>query len=531
MPSTLELQSPAGLRQRGDRSSRRRRLVQRPWLAAAVLTLLACAVAQRFAALDRVPGLNGDEAWYGAQALGWLAGEPIGWRTPTGNPLNPFFFLPLAALHAWWAPSIALLRIPALASGLLACALNYCLCRKVFDRTTAVVSTVLLAVLPINLAYSRFAWDASQSLLATVLVLYLAYWRPPGRGLIAGSAALVAAVLVHPTNVFAAPLAFAPWASEQLPNWLVRRGLHAGPWRQRLLIACCWSCGLAAVLAPARSVAFLLDYLRLLSGATVYRFISGTLPDVIEWPGLLDVDLFDVAALCVVGAGVIGFAKRLRQADEPMDRALAWGCGLSLAGFYLVAGPAALQPHYERYGIVLVAPSVLVLSRGTAWWLANLPRRSAAWCVAAVGWLLLGSYWLYYFRPIESSGGNAHLAFRTAGVEPKSAAVQKIRAEAAGQPAWIVADDWWLYWPLRYLTGKDPDLHVVHADELPAQLGESGTEHKPGQLWLVQFCAGSPAAAEARLERRYGEAERQVLCDGQGRPLLNLTRLRLVGDL
>jgi 4-amino-4-deoxy-L-arabinose transferase-like glycosyltransferase len=69
--------------------------------------------------------------------------------TPSGNPLNPFFLLPLAALHIFLPPSIAALRLIPLASGLAALGLNYVLCGRAFDRRTAIVSTWILALLPI----------------------------------------------------------------------------------------------------------------------------------------------------------------------------------------------------------------------------------------------------------------------------------------------------------------------------------------------------------------------------------------------
>ena len=173
---------------------------------AAALGLLALWF--RCHALGNIPGLNGDEAWYGVTAWSILHGGSWLVKTPGGNPLNPFFFALLLPLQACFRPSITLLRIVPLASGLAALALNWWLCRRVFDRPTAVVSTLVLAVLPIDIAYSRFAWDAAQSLPATLLVWYfaLAAVRFPERQdrfTAAAIVALLAAVLVHPTNIFA----------------------------------------------------------------------------------------------------------------------------------------------------------------------------------------------------------------------------------------------------------------------------------------------------------------------------------------
>src|ERR1700676_2739427 len=85
-----------------------------------VAALLVTAVWFRCCDLSRVPGVNGDEAWYGVQAELVLRGEPVPWRTPTGNLMNPFFFGPQLLLHALWPPSFELLRATALASGLAA---------------------------------------------------------------------------------------------------------------------------------------------------------------------------------------------------------------------------------------------------------------------------------------------------------------------------------------------------------------------------------------------------------------------------
>src|SRR5688500_10239541 len=135
--------------------------------------LLSVAVGMRIWQLDHVPGINGDEAWYGIQAMRLLNGEAVAWQTPTNNVLNPLFFVPLTALHMIASPSAALLRWPSALSGILALVLNYVLCRRTFDRPTALVTTVLLAVLPVNIAYSRFGWDTSQTLLTTLPAVYL----------------------------------------------------------------------------------------------------------------------------------------------------------------------------------------------------------------------------------------------------------------------------------------------------------------------------------------------------------------------
>jgi 4-amino-4-deoxy-L-arabinose transferase-like glycosyltransferase len=180
-------------------------------LSTQVLVLLVAAVALRVWHLANVPGVNGDEAWYGARVMQVLHGEPIPWRTPTGNPINVFYFVPLLLLHAVFHPSFLLLRSVAVASGLAAIVANYFLCQRVFGKTTAVTAAILTAVLPINIAYSRFGWDACQSVLACTLVVYFALLctAEPTRGCwrLALLLALISSIVVHPTNLLLAPIA------------------------------------------------------------------------------------------------------------------------------------------------------------------------------------------------------------------------------------------------------------------------------------------------------------------------------------
>ena len=98
-----------------------------PFLLLNALALVLAAVWLRGQALGNIPGVNGDEAWYGVEAWRMLHGQAAGWHTPTGNPLNPLLVGPLALLHLWLPPSIVLLRSVALASGLAALAVNWLL--------------------------------------------------------------------------------------------------------------------------------------------------------------------------------------------------------------------------------------------------------------------------------------------------------------------------------------------------------------------------------------------------------------------
>lgn len=536
----------------------------------------------RFWRLDHLPGVNGDEAWAGVQAVRLLAGEEISWRTPTGNPLNPFYFLPLVALHALWPASFALLRLPAAASGVAALAANYWLCGRTIDRRTAVVSTLLLAVLPVNIAYSRFGWDASQTLLASVLVIYpaIAAARDPSRraALLWSAIALAAALLVHPTNVFLAPFpgvaAAMTWRSD------IAR-LARGPWNARraalLFVALAAAAAIARLgrhwlmvaggrlLAPHEAAEFARHYLRLFSGATVYQFIAGSLRPagnasgtaLAAGPvspfsfGLALHDLAAIAAVVLVAGTWWGMARRgLARSDA----CLLLGWTLVLLGFFLVAGPRAIAPHYERYAICLVAPGALLAARAAAWGLENsrgaaavpaasgarsdahnsqsrgarrLASRGAHLALACVGCALLASVYANYFHYFERTGGRSHAAFRTAATEPKEQALRLILAErGTARPVWIVASSWWSYWPIAYLATREADVRVATGEEA-WERADVRQALREGRAWCVEF-AGTEAqrGAVERLERDGWRVKQTDIVGFDGAAVLTVIRPR-----
>jgi hypothetical protein len=500
-------------------------------LLALCAALAAMAVWYRFCRLGTFPGLNGDEAWMGVQAVEWLRTGPVAWRTPTGNPINVFFFLPQAGLHAAWGPSIELLRLPAALSGTLALVVNLVLCGRVFDRRTAVVSTLLLAVLPVNIAYSRFAWDACQTVLASLLVIYPALEavvRPERRTrcLAWSGLAFAAALVVHPTNIFLAPMwgvpALALWKDELLGNARALAG-GRGRWPAILAVAgtllvLAWAGRhwLAVVAgrfaAPGDWLAFSRDFLRLLSGATVFQFIAGSIAT-----GTTSLRLHDAAAACAMVAAACG-VRRLLQANGGMpDRCLLAGWALTVLGFFLVAGPKAIAPHFERYAICLIAPTALAASRGLSWLIARpgLRGRLATIACLTAAWLVLADFDRHYFQFIERTGGESHRAFRTAATEPKQAALDYIRAASpGGQAIVIVADEWWTYWPLRYLALADSSVHVTDNPGQPLDRASS-CGNRAHAVWAVRLIdapdiPGGPASTDAG-----------VFCDGAGRPTVH----------
>ena len=168
--------------------------------------------------------------------------------------------------------------------------------------------------------------------------------------------------------------------------------------------------------------------------------------------------------------------------------------------FYLVAGPAAIAPHAERYGVCLVAPLVTLVALGWTHWLA--PGRplarplAAALILLACGWL--GVFSLRYFGRILTTGGQSHVAFRTAAVEPKQAAWDWIVAHRAGRPIQVEADSWWTYWPLAYLSAADPTARIV--GDIPAR--QAWVQRRPTNFACgLDFAPRRPIPGRMQLTR------------------------------
>jgi hypothetical protein len=367
------------------------------------------------------------------------------------------------------------------------------------------------------------------------MVIYFALMvvhRPqrPIRWLLACVAAFGAAILVHPTNVFLAPvlaMALCFGRRDAVRRWLIRSTSPVRVW----MLCCFGALGLlTAVLSrhwllnltgrvptPADAGIFLRDLARLFSGTTVYRFISGSVTsEAIDWT--------DVASWCVLGIAIYGFAKLLKSGGRAEDRCLAVAAVLTLIGFYLVAGPRALAPHFERYGICLVAPLGAVLSRGVFWWISSSStRRVATFTAAAIATSLLAGFYVQYFQHFETTGGSSHRAFQTASVEPKLQAWKIIEEHTPpGEPLCIVTEEWWNCWPLRYLAEARPSTSVCAWSELSPQLRDSIRRGEQA-VWLVEF-SGSPSHLAARhwLTSHHKASKEFTVEDYAGKPVISI---------
>ncbi|MEX2137648.1 MAG: hypothetical protein WD894_00175 [Pirellulales bacterium] len=509
------------------------------------IALLGVAVWFRCWNLGSVPGVNGDEAWSGVQTERLLHGQCVPLRTPTGNPLNPFFLAPQVLVHTFAESSFAALRIAALASGLIALVLNFCLCRRAFGPRMAWLTTLIHAVLPINIAYSRFAWDASQSLLFTLPVVYagvLAQSEPQRRlrWTWIGVFSLAAALIIHPCNLFVAPfLAIqlaAAWQDHIVAWWRSPAARRIGlPLSVVTAVVLVWPVMprvVANVGAIENYTAFVQRFGDLFTGATVYEYIPGTLAPADESAGAAVRISLESLSIAVAGLAAFALFNSIRRGKSAADAWLVAGWAASVVSFFAVAGPTAIAPHFERYAICLVAPTVLLLGRALDWWMRPTTQFSTATAplLLVVGAFILSTFKGQYFHEFKQSGGRSHVTFRTAAIEPKQQVMDLIdRQREPGLPLLIQTSEWWLYWPLQYLAYAHDDVNVeLRSPDDPRPLDQQAFVDM--ETWIVEF-----AAEEAgwRLKKawsvlgpnRQSGAEKKTILDAGGRELLLVIRL------
>jgi hypothetical protein len=480
--------------------------------------LLALAVTARLLWLHSLPGVNGDEAWYGVWVEGALRDRVWGGATPTGNFPNPFFLAPLGIVQAIADPAPWVLRVPAVLSGLGFILVGYAGLRAAFGRSSATVFVLLAATAPTAIAYSRFGWDASETPLAVMLFLWCCF----SRNWLWAAGALAAAFIVHPANIFLVPI-FAAFLAEDLTPWLARR---AGQPAARHLLGLVMIGGTLAALAASLMLGSVTpgelvsaDYWRriatlfsdLFSGVTVYTYIVGP-------PGGLVLHRVVAAVVLVTALGLLLFDRR-----SPRDRratVLLAGLAVSVVAFAVIVGPAGLSPHRERYALLFVAPVLVLVAVALT---RAFGERSAAGpcCAAILGCLALAGVWMNYLAPLRLTGGQSHATFRTAAVEPKWQAALWIREHAAQCNSTMVwAESWWLAEPLRYFLFYRPAIEVRQVDD--GAMPPTG-----GCQTLGVVFAGSPW--DERLSRGAPRPE-AVIQDATGRPFILIYRVESAPD-
>ena len=439
--------------------------------------LILVALALRIYALGRLPGVNADEAWYGIAALEFVNGGRFGMVTPNGNLIGPLQFGELVLLHLFFEPSGAVLRVPSLLSSVGAIALAYLAGRRIGGASAAWLAMLIMAVLPINIAYARLGWDPSHSglliLLATCLLL--------GGSRIGSAVVFAGALMVHPTNLFAAPfllLLRAGQAFEEEGDHKIRAiRIYAIMLLAVVAFYYAIRAGSDAMTDPSQVARRLVDlgqyaefarlFGDLLTGETVYLYLVGKGMGSIAAP----------LAWLTIGLLALLLLRGINFRRFDLKQAVLLGWVASLGAFFILAGPIAIRPHFERYGFVLIAPTALAMAVMVAPYAA---RRWFQWLAAATASAALAGFLLFFVLPLSKGTDEAHRSFRTGPVEPKAAAATALRSLATKGPIEVLPEDYWLHLPVDYLL-QDQGIRLRWRPDEPA-LDASGAPHA---YWLV----------------------------------------------
>jgi hypothetical protein len=517
---------PVGVKNReSDRGGVRRVLLISLYGGIFTLALLA-----RFAWVDSLPGVNGDEAWNGLWVEGLLHGQVWGGREPSGRYPDPFLLVPLAIVQAIADPAPWVLRVPTIISDLAFISVGYAGLRSTIGARPALVFALLAATTPITIIYSRFGWEASETPLAVMIFL----WACLAGRRVAGIFSLCAAILVHPTNVFLFPVLVAFWLKylqsllpkitrNVAPGTLLSAVLIGGTliaipislWLGRLPLGEI----LSGRLDPQHFVNALLRIGDLFSGITVYRYIAG------EPVGLI---LHRVIISFVLAALVLSLCFGPRTTRDPRLLTLLAGLAVSVISFLIIAGWEGLHEGTERYALFMVAPVLVLLSAALARPF-NVASTAGLWFAPFLGSLALISIWLNYFEPLRLSGGQARdtdagRAFRTAPVEPKMQVARWVR-ECVGEhndTVALLAESYWLTLPLQYYLFYEPKISVH-------QLGNNGWVPKGTHRYELSEVPNSNAIVVAfsgsyldqELQNTTGSAENTIF-DAAGRPFIHI---------
>lgn len=259
--------------------------------------------------------------------------------------------------------------------------------------------------------------------------------------------------------------------------------------------------------------------LGLFAGVTTATHIAGPVPAATAWSA-------EIAAAILFVASVWFGWRRLQR--DPAQRwvGLSAGVGASLVVFQIVALPGSFAAPTERYAMFLLAPLIVICAMALDAALAT-PVRVA---VPVVGVVVAGFVTVLTaacFVPIVVRGGESQPSFKTGATEPKDAAFAFVHeASRSVGVVRVVAENWGLYWSLRYLAWPDRDrIHVemlagalVPGGLRPATVTSPADRHAPDQEYFVVFDAG----VEGRRLLPAGHVPVFTARDPLGRPVVQV---------
>ncbi len=522
---------------------------------AVAVMLLAAGALLQFRGLSFIPGVNGDEAQYGALTMA-RGDDPDTAREYFG----PYFVGMVEWSTRLFGATPTALRLPsALAAAVVPAVAALALARGAGLVAGATFGLLLLAH-PALLVFGRVGWDASL-LPASIILLLLAlrgWCTPPHRPTYLVAATLLAGLGVsfHPTGwlAMAGAAAAAVAGFVGMARARDRAGAPAGAALRVGLVA--GTAALALFLAVARDVLPALPRLVGLGGGRIGALSAARPPA-------------DLAEL-VTG----GVATRWITGEPPLPPAL--GAGLAALTLILAAAGLALGLLSKRggergaalfaalhlvFGVAALARTDLAPSGNVRYALALFPsllygvarapelarealaggRAARAAGIAArvgVAALVLAGLWAWrasYWRPLHDGATASESTFVPGPrVDAKLASVRAIaaRQRADGEPrAAIVAHDWSLYHSARYFSERRFPVLRIDAftpEEFVPQLQSLFTDRDRLYVLVFERVAGEEEALVHYLAARLpgaAVAARDTIPDLRGKSIVSTYRI------
>ncbi len=508
-----------------------------------------------FTDLEFIPGINGDEAQYGALAMA-RGDDPA----TTREYFGPYFVRMVEWSIRLLGATPTALRLPsALAAAVVPAVAALALARGA-GLIAGATFGLLLLVHPALLVFGRLGWDASLLPASVVLLLLTlrAWCAPPHRPAYLVAAALLAGLCVsfHPTGWLAMPAA-AVAAVAGFMELARARGRAGAPPRAALRVGLvAGGAAFAVFLVAARGVLPALprllglgdegiralsaarpptDLAELVTGGVAIRWITGEPPLP---PALATI----LAALTLLLSGV-GLALGLLS-KRGGERGAALFATLHLAvGFAAIPRTDLAPPGNVRYAVALFPSLLYGAARApdlVKEALAGRRSSRAAGIAARVGVaaLVLAGLWAWrasYWRPLHDAATAAENTFvpgpRT---DAKLAAIRAIgaRQREDGEPrAAIVARDWNLFHSARYFSERRLPVLRIDAftpEEFVPRLQSLFTDRDRLYVLVFERFAGEEEALVHYLAARLSGAAvvgRDTIPDLRGKNIVSTYRI------
>lgn len=443
---------------------------RRDWV---LFALLVCvSIFLRIFHLENIPAICGDEAWTATQAQLAARGLPHTWIVTSHRLLSPFY---IALSYLTQGVDPFGIRYPAFMIGVLTIIISFPILSRAIGKEAAFLATLIVAVLPIHIEFSRLAWELCFVPLFGVMFTAFTLRKKWFAALLA----VIAGTLSHPSFINLLPVLvlvflWARYKENKLPSKavlilsglvLIGLGIWAYSWLPPRFIRTDISFESIGVYITGVAGVFM--------GLVGFAFMADFVPPLAAW------FLIILFYLVVIGGTVMTW-KRIPE----IQKVFMAGIFLSIITIYILAGLAVVSPGFERASLFYCVPICAYL--GTVF----SEIKFGKWKVFFLSLIMLGSTFAFLFMPVFEHGGKLTREFHTGPVDPKYAAYEWINTQIIqGKKPLFIAEDFSIFWntwnfmlahhgletDLRHISeqgGLNPGLFLKDGSEILSLMGK-----------------------------------------------------------